>query len=58
MNRESFNTFAEGYFDAKFDRSEGWLPSNYTADDLRGYLPGQIGCSDEYLEGYIFGAFE
>lgn len=53
-----FNTYSQGFNDAKFDLNEGWIPNNYSAENIIDQLIVMIDPSEEYIEGYISAVFD
>jgi hypothetical protein len=53
MNTEKFETYSEGVTAGRFDLTSGWLPENFTLDFIVNELRLNVGCSDEYLAGYL-----
>jgi hypothetical protein len=45
--------FETGYYDAKNDLADGWVPENYSLDYVLNQLRVMMGASDSYCAGYL-----
>jgi len=52
------NDYEMGLADGRSDRSENWIPSNFSAADLEQYIRVNCEMSEDYVAGYMVGAYE
>jgi len=59
-NSHSYKCFFSGVSDGRSDRIEGWIPEDYTAEQVDRHVRGMLGdmASEQYFEGYLAGAFD
>jgi len=55
---KEFNSYSQGFNDAKFDLHENWIPSLCSAENIIHQLKVMIDPSEEYIKGYIDAVFE